>query len=343
MKVAIVGAGLTGAVIADELSSKGYDITVIEKSRGRGGRMNTKRLSWGNCDMGAQYFTARDSRFVSAVEKWEMKGLVSPWTLEPQLLREKTLATSPDAELRYVATPEMNSIAKQLLNDKKVELNTKINHITFDDGKWLLWRDNMELVGVFDWLISTIPAEQARELFNDLPDISKQIPSDVHDPCWAVTLATKGSVNPVLQGVFSKEKVSWLAKQSHKPAREITENQKSQQIEDIWNIHFSAEYTKQNIGENANVIKQEALNWLNELIVNNNLGEPVTLIDSYVHYWRYARPTESYLEKYKADDSNVIFNDKEQFAIIGEWAKGGRVEGAYLSAIECAGKMHNLD
>ncbi|GAB3003281.1 NAD(P)/FAD-dependent oxidoreductase [Psychrosphaera aestuarii] len=344
MKIAIIGAGLTGAVVADKLSRLGHNVTVIEKSRGRGGRMNTKRLSWANCDMGAQYFTARDPQFINEIEQWQTDGLVEPWAFSPSLLRAKVLAASPDAELRYVATPEMNSIAKHLLKDKKLELNTKINHITNDDGKWLLWRDNMELVGIYDWLISTIPAEQAFELFADIPSIQNQIPHDVHEPCWAVTLATQGEVSDVLQGVFSREKVSWLARQNHKPQRQIekrlTSEDKSgakpqQKIDDLWNIHFDAAFTKQHIGVDSKNIQNIALDWLNELIINNNLGDGVRLVDGYAHFWRYARPAESYIAEYEKNKPTIIFDAEQQYAIIGDWAKGGRVEGAYLSAVEC--------
>ena len=68
MKIAILGAGLSGVKLAQLLSTKNYDVHVFEKSRGIGGRLSNKKLSWGNIDFGAQYFTARDNRFLSQDE-----------------------------------------------------------------------------------------------------------------------------------------------------------------------------------------------------------------------------------------------------------------------------------
>ena len=69
MKVGIIGAGLTGLIIYRELSLLGCDVTILEKSRGIGGRIATKRLPWANVDLGAQHFSANDPRFIDEVLK----------------------------------------------------------------------------------------------------------------------------------------------------------------------------------------------------------------------------------------------------------------------------------
>ena len=63
--VAIVGAGIAGLVAARTLRDHGLDVRIFEKSRGVGGRMATRRTDDGSFDHGAQYFTARDGRFLS--------------------------------------------------------------------------------------------------------------------------------------------------------------------------------------------------------------------------------------------------------------------------------------
>ena len=63
MKIGIIGAGLAGLKVGSELKKQGHDITVFEKSRGKGGRLANKRLDWGVFDIGAQYFTARSEVF----------------------------------------------------------------------------------------------------------------------------------------------------------------------------------------------------------------------------------------------------------------------------------------
>ncbi|WP_082633257.1 FAD-dependent oxidoreductase [Lacimicrobium alkaliphilum] len=45
-KIAVIGAGVTGSLLAHKLSQDGHTVTVLEKSRGRGGRCTTKRTHW---------------------------------------------------------------------------------------------------------------------------------------------------------------------------------------------------------------------------------------------------------------------------------------------------------
>ena len=45
-RVAVVGAGLAGAVCAQQLSLSGWRVQVFDKSRGAGGRLATRRAQW---------------------------------------------------------------------------------------------------------------------------------------------------------------------------------------------------------------------------------------------------------------------------------------------------------
>lgn len=56
--VAVIGAGMAGLVCAQQLRLAGYRVVVIEKSRGLGGRVATRRL-YGTCaDRGLRYLQA---------------------------------------------------------------------------------------------------------------------------------------------------------------------------------------------------------------------------------------------------------------------------------------------
>ena len=59
----VVGAGISGLLAADELQREGWTVAVLDKSRGVGGRMTTRRVGEGTFDHGAQFFTVRDNRF----------------------------------------------------------------------------------------------------------------------------------------------------------------------------------------------------------------------------------------------------------------------------------------
>ena len=43
--VAVIGAGLSGIICARRLVSEGYSVCILDKSRGVGGRMATRRVN----------------------------------------------------------------------------------------------------------------------------------------------------------------------------------------------------------------------------------------------------------------------------------------------------------
>ena len=79
MNIIIVGAGISGCVCANRLAMSGHTVTLIEKGRGVGGRMSTRRMNGARIDHGAQFFTARDPRMKELVKDWEEQGIVVPW------------------------------------------------------------------------------------------------------------------------------------------------------------------------------------------------------------------------------------------------------------------------
>ena len=69
MKILVVGAGISGCVCAHRLAEAGHDVTLVEKGRGVGGRMSTRRMSGARIDHGAQFFTVRDQRMKGLLEQ----------------------------------------------------------------------------------------------------------------------------------------------------------------------------------------------------------------------------------------------------------------------------------
>ena len=51
--------------------------------------MASKRSDAGALDLGAQYFTARDRRFVEVVQQWQARGWVAEWTPQSLQLQQR--------------------------------------------------------------------------------------------------------------------------------------------------------------------------------------------------------------------------------------------------------------
>ena len=77
--VLIIGAGLAGLSAANDLRQAGRKVLVIDKGRGLGGRLAGRRIGDATFDHGAQFFTARESRFKAAVEGWIQAGVAEEW------------------------------------------------------------------------------------------------------------------------------------------------------------------------------------------------------------------------------------------------------------------------
>ena len=78
--VAIVGAGLAGLAAAGDLLTEGKSVLLIDKSRGVGGRMATRRHGETRIDHGAQFFTARTERFQAIVDALIAQGVIKVWS-----------------------------------------------------------------------------------------------------------------------------------------------------------------------------------------------------------------------------------------------------------------------
>ena len=78
--VTIVGAGLAGAACAVGLVAAGIGVRLIDRGRAPGGRMSSPLVHGRRVDVGAGYFTVRDTGFSAVVDRWQAAGLAHPWT-----------------------------------------------------------------------------------------------------------------------------------------------------------------------------------------------------------------------------------------------------------------------
>ncbi|TCI02346.1 FAD-dependent oxidoreductase [Corallincola luteus] len=317
MKIAVIGAGLSGLIAARELQTLGHNVDIFEKSRGRGGRLATKRLDWGAADTGAQYFTARDPRFIEEVEHWCNTGVAALWPFTPHKLIDGQLQPSPDDTLRFVGTPNMNSMAHHLADNLSVNLNVQIEQIDRRDSHWSLVDQKQQAWQGYHWVVLAIPAAQAQKLMpsNTLPIASAE---SLMKPCWALVLGTAGDVNPEIQGVFGDDVISWVSRLSAKPGRTVPGG-----CDDLWTLHFSPEWSKSHGKDARERVAAIGADWLSHV-----LGTELAVEHEYLHFWRYA-----HLDK-DVESTSPKVNPDVNIALIGDWCSGGRVEGAYLSAMD---------
>ena len=123
--VAIIGAGLSGIACARQLTAAGYRVCILDKSRGLGGRMATRRVSPPaspevRVDHGLRYWQPKTLELKALTQELLAEGVLKPWNVSAYEIRQRgmlTAVTQATEDRKYVATAGMSAIAKFLTRD----------------------------------------------------------------------------------------------------------------------------------------------------------------------------------------------------------------------------------
>ena len=115
LDVVIVGAGMAGLACAQRLQGAGYQVSVLEKSRGLGGRMATRRIDGIPIDHGARFLQPQGQMLSDLTQQLIHQGIVTSWQPETFYL-DSTGQLNPDplAPHCYVAPAGMSAVGKAL-------------------------------------------------------------------------------------------------------------------------------------------------------------------------------------------------------------------------------------
>ena len=114
-RVAIVGAGLSGAACATALRERSLAVDLFERGRAPGGRMASPTLHGRRVDLGAAYFTVKDPAFNAVAEGWTARGLAHPWTDTFDVVSADGRDTST-GPVRFATSAGMRSLVRDLLS-----------------------------------------------------------------------------------------------------------------------------------------------------------------------------------------------------------------------------------
>lgn len=293
MNCVIIGAGMAGLTAANEFKSKGYSVKVIDKGRGVGGRLATRRIGEAKLDHGAQYFSNKTPDFQNFTAELLNKGILKEWDIDG--LSHK----------RMIGAEGMSNIAKYLAKDLEIITSERIIRIT--ENQII---SESEKIFEFDKLIFTIPAPQAIDLLNNSGlEVPQQLFKIEYQPCIAVLVVLNQESNLPKSGGLKLENhpISWIADNFVKgisPKYAVT-------------IHASPEFSNEHLEQDMNEIGKKLLDLASEWI-------PAGSIESYqTHRWRYSLADKRAEEKF--------INLNENILIGGDGFGIGNVEGAFIS------------
>lgn len=320
---AIVGAGLSGMTLARELTAAGHHCQIFEKSRGRGGRLATRRREGWQADHGAQFFTVRDPAFQTVVDHWVEEGWVQPWAIEPCVFDRDGFRPAEEASARYVGTPTMNAMVVGMSDGVDLFLQTRVDRLERVDHQWRLWDDAGEQYGQFDAVFLTAPLAQSLALLPSGSRAEVPLRGATMLPTWSMALAFDDETGIQSDGYFVHEGViHWAARDSSKPGREPDP--------EVWVMHFSPTWTSNHLDAPDNLLQQQCLNLLRKL-APHDLPEPT---DSFKHRWLYARSGPAQVDIPQWDERLSI-------GLAGDWVLGDRLEDAWQSGKKLAHEVIN--
>ena len=302
MRIAIVGAGMAGMSCGQRLSRLGHEVRLFDKGRGPGGRMATRRMEDGGTtlhfDHGAQYFTARDPRFVEQVAHWEASGVAARWA-----------AAGDDA---WVGTPAMNAPLKAMAGELGVQFGTRIEQLVRDGEGWQIDGEGAPDAR-FDAVLVAVPAEQAGPLLQPhAPAMARLADQTASDPCWTLMAGFEAPLALVQDTLRQRGPIGWAARNNAKPGRAN---------EECWVIQASPEWSRAHLEEDAETVAAALLAELAEA----NGGPLPRQLGATAHRWRFARSGTA--------GEEALWDAEQRIGVCGDWLIGPRVEAAYISGL----------
>ena len=322
MKIAIIGAGISGLTTAINLD-KSADITLFEKSRGAGGRICTRYTDSYNFDHGAQFFTARSPEFKEFLKPLIKSGVIDNWKVRLIEVRNNTIINRQQLNNdhpRYVGVPSMSSIGKYLSKNLDIKLNTEASIQKSAEG-WKVVGPDGEVFGHYDWVISSIPAEQSLQLLPDYFSHYDALKQKKMLGCYSLMLGFEKALDLDWDAAqLTGTDISWIAVNSSKPGRP---NDYSLLV------HSTNDWAEEHLDDDVDAVKEYLCSQVAEIIGQNVYS--AQHID--LHRWRYANIPKQ--------DKNTLFIDPEsRLAACGDWCKKGRIEEAFRSGFDLAKEMN---
>jgi len=293
---------MAGMSCGQRLSRLGHEVRLFDKGRGPGGRMATRRMEDGGTtlhfDHGAQYFTARDPRFVEQVAHWEASGVAARWA-----------AAGDDA---WVGTPAMNAPLKAMAGELGVQFGTRIEQLVRDGEGWQIDGEGAPDAR-FDAVLVAVPAEQAGSLLQPhAPAMATLADQTASDPCWTLMAGFEAPLALVQDTLRQRGPIGWAARNNAKPGRAS---------EECWVVQASPEWSRAHLEDNAETV---AAALLAELAEANGSPLPRQL-GATAHRWRFARSGTA--------GEEALWDAEQRIGVCGDWLIGPRVEAAYMSGL----------
>ncbi|MDR5867848.1 NAD(P)/FAD-dependent oxidoreductase [Halomonas koreensis] len=183
---AVIGAGIAGLACARALADAGRDVVVLDKARGPGGRMSSRRLGETAIELGAQGFRASHPAFRAEVDAWRRAGVAAPWPAALWRLEDGRPRRRTDGRPRFTGRPRMSAVTRHLATGLDLRPGTRVEALRRAAEGWRLVDAAGEVHGPFATVVLALPAPQAGRLVapHD-PGLAAACRAVPQRACWA--------------------------------------------------------------------------------------------------------------------------------------------------------------
>ena len=316
----IVGAGISGLLAANALQREGWDVTVLDKGCGVGGRMATRRVGGGTFDHGAQFFTVRGDRFSDLVEDWLDAGAAAEWS---RGFADADGRPNEDGHPRYRGARGMTSIPKYLARGLDVRTGEKAVRVDTSAGGWEVACESGPRLEASALLLA-MPVPQALELAASgnygLPASARQqLQAVTYGPCLALMALLNGPADvPGPGGMQIKgEPLDWIGDNQRKGISDLP----------AITIHAGPEWSSAHFDDDEADVTRQLISF-----AGDRLGTDLSSLvaESSLARWRYSWVIDAHQEPF------VIASGAPPLLFCGDAFGQPKVEGAALSGLAAA-------
>ena len=317
----IIGAGISGATIANLLSRK-HAVDLYDKARGPGGRSSFKRLDkLRGFDHGTQYFSPKTPEFKRFTKNLIEKKILKIWSGNHKFLSQKKKENKK--HLKIIGSKGNNDISKYLLKDIKCFFQSELIKIKFQNKKWYLTFNDGK-IRTYQNLILTCPFPQLKKLSKKYIKnsfINEKVNMDANITILIEIKKTNLNLSSFL---FNDKILGWAGFENSK--------KRFKSKTDLWTLQSTFNWANKKINRNKVLKKTNAKILINKFFQLSGIRRTKILF-SLNHGWKYSSNSKPLKLK-------SYWNSRLNLGVCADWFNGPRLESGWISANDLYKKIN---
>ena len=304
---AIIGAGLAGSFCASLLQTDYPKLCVLEKSRGSGGRLSSRRYESLSYDLGSPCLHLDPEQFGDQLMQWQNAGVLKRW---PE--------ADHDPFLAYVGRPRMSSLTRHLIGDAEMHTLTRVERLEYLGDSWQLKDADEQTICYTRGLIICAPARQTGALLAGTPCSVDWLTrshnsSQTSRAQWCMAIEVNRELPAPGYIAPDHSIITRIINDSHKPGRANNFH--------LWMIQADTEWSIQYADSHHAQVQQE----LEQEFCRIMQLDPQDITSQTPHRWNLA--------KHERTPGEIALWDSElKLGIAADWLGEANINSALLSA-----------